>query len=132
MPADVGSELAHLLGPYWSATRTAEELGLSQPEMRQRLADRTLLWVTFAGTPFFPIWQFHRTPDGGVEVKPGLLTFIKTLSTVTSDGWTIGTYLRTPAPELTDLTPEQWVDEGRSGSTLDRYAAVVVRQWGRR
>lgn len=132
MPAEAGSELAHLLGPYWTATRTAEELSVSPAEMRQRLADGTLLWVTFSGTPFFPTWQFHRTPDGGVEVKPGLLAFIKTLSTVMSDGWTIGTYLRTPAPELDDLTPERWVDEGRSRARLDRYAAALVREWGRR
>ena len=131
--SDERRELADLLAPYWSAPRTLQELGIKAGEMRQRLVDGSVLAVaTYGGTLFFPIWQFQRHPDGRVEVKPGLLTFMQTLRTVIEDGWTVGTLLRTSAPELDDLTPEQWVDAGREPATLDRYASVLVREWSRR
>ncbi|WP_395656524.1 hypothetical protein [Nocardioides sp.] len=129
---DEQRKLADLLAPYWSAPRTLQELGITAGEMRQRLADGSVLAVaTYGGTLFFPIWQFERHPDGGVEVKPGLITIMQTLRTVIEDGWMVGTLLRTPAPELDDLTPEQWVDADREPATLDRYAAGLVRKGSR-
>ena len=131
--SDERRELADLLAPYWSAPRTVQALGLTPAQMAERVADGSVLAVpTYGGTLFFPSWQFQRPPGGGFEVKPGLLTLIRTLHTVINDGRTVGTLLRTPAPELDDLSPEQWVDAGREPVTLDRYASVLVREWSRR
>lgn len=130
--SDEARELADLLAPYWSAPRAAEALGLTPGALGERLAEGSVLAVAIpSGTLFFPIWQFRRMPDGRVEVKPGLLDFIKTLHTVMKDGWTVGTQVRTPAPELDDLTPEQWVDSGREPAVLDRYADALVQEWER-
>lgn len=47
------------------------------------------------------------------------------------DPWTIAVLNHTPAPELDDLTPLDWVREGRDAQALVDYARVLKAEFAR-
>lgn len=123
------SELGDLLAPYWSAHHTMKELGLSPVQLDEARQGGGVLGVAATdGACFYPVWQFRRR-SGTVEVKPGIAAVLRMLRSL--EGWTTGVFLRMSAPELDDLTPEAWIDEGRDPTVLLRYARVFLAEMKR-
>lgn len=120
------NELAALVGPVWSAANTCRSLGVSQGGLAALgSAGDVLRLVTADGEAVYPVWQFSRR--GQVHVKPGLVPLVRTLRGF--DGWTVAVLLHTPAPELDDLSPLDWLAEGRDGEAVAALAVVVAREW---
>jgi hypothetical protein len=129
VPDESPNELADLVGPFWTSARTREALGVSS---RQALDSRrrtgSVLGVKSTdGDRFYPVSQFHKRADGGIEVKPALVPFLRTLRGF--DAWTVAVLLHTPAPELADLTPLDWVRHGKDPKALEDLARAVAREW---
>ena len=125
------NEIADLLAPFWSASRTAEALGVTADELEERSAARAVLGTTTTdGSTVYPIWQFHRLKDGTVEVKPDFVAFFTALQGIT-DPWTIAIVLRTPAPELGGSTPEDWIHAKGDLATLMNYAHLIASEFRR-
>lgn len=124
------NEIADLLAPFWTARRTAEALGgLRRSTMAERRKTGSLLGVkTTDGDFFYPVAQFERR-DGKIQVKPALRKFMMALRD--RDPWTVGILLHTPAPELGDLTPLDWVRRNGDEQRLVRYARIVDAEFTR-
>jgi hypothetical protein len=122
------NELAGLLAPYWTASRTAQALGgLARSTMTERRRTGSLLGLrTTDGDFFYPIAQFE-THGGKVRVKPALRTFFMTLRA--HDRWAVGVMLHTPAPELDGLTPLAWAGQRRDPEVLAGYARMLDAEW---
>lgn len=125
-----GSEMADLVAPLWSAERARRELNISRSTMAERRSAGSLLALkpTDADEFFYPVSQFERR-DGRVQVKAGLRRFMMALRG--SDPWTVAVLMRTPALELGNLTPLDWVRRGRDESTLNEYAEMLVAELAR-
>jgi hypothetical protein len=120
----VDNELAAMVGPLWSEGHVCDVLSVDVDE----LETGTVLALTASdgGVRVYPVFQFHRR-DGVVEVKPALVPFLRALRAL--DRWTVAVILHTPAPELDDTTPLDWVRRGGSAETLSALAAVLVNEW---
>lgn len=126
--ADV-SELAALVAPLWSAGHTREVLGLSQQAMLDRARAGSLLALTTSdGAVFYPVWQFEKR-EGNVQVKPGLRKFVTVLRD--HDQWTVAVLIKTPAAELADKSPLDWVCDGGDTTTLVTYAERLRTEFTR-
>ncbi|MFC7500928.1 hypothetical protein [Nocardioides sp. GCM10030258] len=128
-PAESPNELAELLGPFWSEARVRNALGvLTQQDLASRRRDGSVLGLESSdGVVVYPVSQFHRRPDGCTEVKPDLVPVLQTLSEF--DPWAVGLFLQTPAPELDDLTPLEWMRTNRPAEGLEQLAQVLAREW---
>jgi hypothetical protein len=123
------SELADMVAPLWTAEHTRRVLKLSRPTMLDRRKAGSLLALkTTDGDFFYPVSQFERR-DGKVQVKPALRKFMMVLRD--RDPWTVAILIHTPAPELGDLTPLDWVRQGRDSKPLLDYAHVVNTEYAR-
>jgi hypothetical protein len=122
--AEDRSELADLLAPFWTAQRAQAALGISRQAMADRRKTGAILALKAADTDtyFYPVAQFE-TKDGAVRVKPMLRRFLMTLRH--REPWTVGVLLHTPAPELENRTPLDWVRRHGDEGTLLDYARVV-------
>lgn len=125
------NEVADLLAPFWSAQRTAEGLAVTFDELARRTRDGEVLGLSPGpGVAHYPVWQFHRLRDGSVRVKPGIATFVSALHG-RANPWSIAILLRTPAAELGDQTPEQWVRAHGDDEVLRRFARHLAAEWTR-
>ena len=123
------SELAELVGPVWTAGHTRRVLGLSHGSMLNRRQVGALLALPTAdGDLVYPVSQFEKR-NGEVQVKPAVREFMHVLRD--RDPWTVAVLLHTPAPELEDLAPLEWVRQGRDSQNLVDYAAVLDREFAR-
>lgn len=123
------SEMAELVAPVWSAEHARRVLGISRPAMLDRRKTGSLLAVQSSdGDFFYPVSQFEKQA-GKVRVKPALRQFMMALRD--HDPWTIAVLNHTPAPELDDLTPLDWVRERRDAQTLADYARVLKAEFAR-
>lgn len=123
------SELADLVAPLWTAEHTRRVLGLSRATMQDRRKAGTLLALkTTDGDFFYPVAQFEKHA-GKVRVKPALRAFMMALRD--RDPWTVAILLHTPAPELGDRTPLDWVRARRDLEDLQGYAEVVNAEFAR-
>jgi len=124
------NEIADLLAPFWSAEKTREALGSpSRAALADRRKNGTLLGLkTTDGVIVYPVAQFERR-GGRVQVKAGLRPFLTGLKA--HDPWSVALLLHTPAPELDDLTPLEWVRKGLSPDPLRDYARRVAAEWSR-
>jgi hypothetical protein len=129
LPGGGRDDLASLLGPFWSATRAREALGLaSRQALNERRRSGSVLGLKTASNDIvYPVSQFQRR-DGRVEVKPLLVPFLRTLRG--HDPWAVATLLHTPAPELGGLTPLAWLKRGGEHvDALEDLARTVAREW---
>ena len=123
--------MVQLLAPYWSEGKVMEALGLTPAELANHRESGLILGLPDTGGRLsYPVWQFRRRPDGVVEVKPKVGQILEAFHDRV-EPWTAGVLLRTPAPELDDLTPEQWIKEGRDTSALIRYAYLIAAEMNR-
>ncbi len=124
------NEIADLLAPFWSAERTREALGgPSRAALADRRKNGTLLGLkTTDGVIVYPVDQFERR-DGRVQVKAGLKPFLSALKR--HDPWSVALLAHTPASELDDLTPLEWLRKGLSPDTLRDHARRVDAEWSR-
>lgn len=123
------SELADLVAPVWTAEHTRRVLDLSRPSMLDRRRTGSLLALRSSdGDFFYPVSQFEKR-DGKVRVKPALRKFMMALRD--HDPWSIAVLHHTPAPELADLTPLEWVRQGRPVQTLVDYARTLNAEFAR-
>lgn len=129
LPGEDPNELAALLGPFWTGARTRQALGLNNRQaLASRVASGSVLALKSAdGDLLYPVAQFHKRPDGTIEVKPALVPFLRTLRTF--DPWAVGVLLHTPAPELGGLTPLDWARKDRTPDTLTALAQTVAHEW---
>lgn len=122
------NELAALVRPVWSESRTRDALRVSQGELALLLAAGEVLGlVTADGATVFPVWQFTRGDDDAVVVKSALATLLRTL--VDFDNWAIAVLLNAPCFELDDLSPRAWLADGRDPHALVDLAHRVRREW---
>lgn len=123
--------MVQLLAPYWSEGKVMKALGLNPAELANHRESGLILGLPDTdGGLSYPVWQFHCRTDGAVEVKPKVAQVLEAFHD-RAEPWTVGILFRTPAPELDDLTPEQWIEEGRDMSTLIRYAHLVAAEMNR-
>lgn len=123
------SELADLVAPLWTAEHTRRVLNLSRPTMAERRKTGSLLALKTTDDEFFyPVSQFEKH-DGKIRVKPALRRFMMALRD--RDPWTVAILMHTPAPELGNLTPLDWVRRGREPGPLLDYAEVVNAEFAR-
>lgn len=127
---DPGNELVDLLAPFWSAEKTRAALGgPSRTRMSQRRKEGSLLGLkTSDRVIVYPVSQFE-PHGGGVRVRPGLRGFFAALKDY--DPWTVAVLMHTPAPELNELTPLDWVRRGLELDVLGDYAGRVAAEWAR-
>jgi hypothetical protein len=127
--AERGSELAELVGPFWSESRAAEALGVTTDELVAWGAEgRVLAVATTEGIRFYPVAQFE-IPEGTIRIRRGVRVVLKELRD--REPWTIAVVLNMAAPELDDLTPLQWMRRGNDLETLAAYARQLDREWRR-
>ncbi len=125
-PAD--SNIADIVGPLWSEARVCSALAVTVDTLTHWRAVGDVLAVTTAdGALLYPVFQFHRHPDRTVEVRPLLLPIFRAMSVF--DGWTTAVLLHTPAPELADATPLDWLRDGGSPDAVVALAHVVAGEW---
>lgn len=123
--SDDGQELVSLVGPFWSAAQVQEALDPSASEASTVLVPLLVL-ETSDGSTVYPVSQFERR-GGRVEVKAGLVPLLARLSPF--DAWAVAVLINTPAPELGERTPLQWLKEGLPARDLDDLGAQVAREW---
>jgi hypothetical protein len=110
------NELADLVGPFWSETKVCDALGVDAVALQARREAGTVLGLTTSdGERVYPVSQFDRQ-DGTVEVRPALVPFLSALRRF--DAWAVAVLLHTPAPELDDQTPLDWVPQDGSPEAL--------------
>ena len=127
VPEGKGSDLAAAVGPCWSEAKTAAALAVSVESLAAlRTAGGVLGLETADGVWVYPIDQF-RTGGGRVEVKPDLLPVFHALRG--HDPWAVAALLHTPAPELDDATPLDWLSAGGDPEALSALAVAVAREW---
>lgn len=123
----VTSELADVVGPVWSEGKVCDTLGIDAIVLAERRAVGEVLGFTTAqGDVVYPVDQFQRH-DGAVEVRPALLPFLRRLRRF--DPWTVAVLLHTPAPELGDQNPLDWLRLGGDGQAVADLARTVAREW---
>jgi hypothetical protein len=121
------NELANLVAPFWSEARVCNALGIKPVVLGQRRDAGTVLGLTTSdGVRVYPVNQFHRH-DAAVDVRPALLPLLQTLRDF--DPWTVAVLLNTPAPELDNQTPLNWVGRGGSPDLVSDLARAVAREW---
>ncbi|WP_028644594.1 hypothetical protein [Nocardioides sp. URHA0020] len=76
----------------------------------------------------YSVAQFERAGDL-TRVRPGLQSLFRALRK--HEAWTVAVLMHTPAPELGDLTPLQWVRAGGDRARLDAYARLVSNELSR-
>lgn len=130
MPDD--NPMVALLAPFWSSRKLQDELGASRQALDSRMKAGTLLGLkTGDGQLAFPVFQFIREPSGGIRVRPGVSAMLKAVrASPDFRPWTFATLLRTPASELDDLTPYEWMRAAdRDQAALQPLARRWVREW---
>lgn len=121
------NELARLVSPVWSSRRTAQALDIAPEELLARQRSGSLLAVrTTDGDEFHPAFQFQER-GGRTEVKPGLVPLFRSLREYSP--WAVAVLLRTPSPELQDMTPLEWLEAGRDPSAVAALGETVAREW---
>jgi hypothetical protein len=121
------NEIADLVGPFWSGAKVSDELGVSAGVLdARRESGEVLGLVTVDGVIVYPVSQFQRR-EGRVEVKPAMVPVLRAWRQF--DGWTVAVLLSTPAPELDDLTPLAWLDQGREPAALRSLTDAVALEW---
>jgi hypothetical protein len=123
-------DLVDRVGPFWSAHKTREALGLSS---RQALSERTkngsvLALRTSDNRLLYPLWQFRRTQGNSVEVLPALRPLISGLRG--ADSWSVALLMVIPADDLDGATP---LEVARSNNDdpkcLVPFAERVAAEW---
>jgi hypothetical protein len=121
------NEIAKLVGPMWSEAKVCDALGIEAKALATRREEGTVLVPMMSdGVRAYPISQFQRT-DGAIEVRPALIPFLTTLRHF--DPWTVAVLLQTPAPELEDKTPFDWLGIGGDPKVLEDLARTVSSEW---
>lgn len=120
------SDMGDLVGPFWTAEHARKMLGLTRSGMAERRKSGSILAMEDNGDFFYPVNQFE-THQGVVRVRPGLRSFLIGLKA--QDSWTVGVLLHTPAPELDDSTPLEWVRQKRDQDVLAAYAHRLTHEW---
>lgn len=122
------NELAEVVGPVWSAARTADALGLAVADLEGACRRGDLLGLPTAdGDCVFPVLQFQRRADGSVHMQPDVARLVQTL--LGQPAWAIAVLLVTPAPELEDLSPVDWIGAGGRRDVLARFGEQIGREW---
>ena len=122
------NEIAELVGPLWSSSRVMSDLRVTTKVLATWQESGEVLWlVTGEGVTVYPAWQFWRHEDAA-EVRPALVDVFRALRR--HDGWATAVLLHTPAPELDDMTPLDWLRDGRDPGRVRELARVVAREWG--
>lgn len=124
-----GDELTRLVGPFWSAAKVVDALGLGSGQALDDLlrGGRLLGLTTSDGHKIFPVLQFGADADGVAEVLPGLAPVLTTLRG--HDGWAVAVLLRTPAAELGSRTPLEWIAAEGDPAALATLARRVDAEW---
>ena len=119
------TELAALLGPFWSASRTRRALGLATPAALDAMTrDGAVLALPMRDSAvLYPVFQFQRTGDQ-VVVRPALVPVLRALRSF--DPWTVAVLLLTPAPELGDKTPLSVAQSGERSPELAALARTIA------
>ena len=129
LPDQGRNELVALLGPFWSAGKTRQALGLkTRQALNERRRAGTVLGLrTSDGEIVYPVSQFMRH-DAGVQVRPALVGLFRTLRE--HDPWAVATLLHAAAPELGGQTPlERARLAGADEDVLLDLARAVDREW---
>jgi hypothetical protein len=127
---DTTNRLSERLAPFWSGTKVQRELGLKSRQAldERRKTGRVLALKTSDNHRIYPVSQFQRRGNR-VEVKPELVSMLSVLRD--HDPWSVAVLLHTPAPELEDLTPLDWIRKGRETGAIEVLARRVAREWPR-
>lgn len=122
------NELAAVVGPFWSAAKVRDELGVpTRQALESRRKSGTLLGVkTSDGKVIYPLSQFRRR-HGVVEVKPGLKPLLSALRD--QPPWSVAVLLSTPAQELEGMTPLEWERKHGDPARLADLARTVKAEW---
>jgi hypothetical protein len=119
--------VAHL-APFWSSAKVRDELGVSTRQaLASRIASGSVLALRTAdGRLLFPVFQFVRTANG-VRVRDGLSALFSELREF--DPWSVALMAVSPAPELDDQSPLQWLRDGHAADAVASLAAAMRREW---
>lgn len=121
------NELAALVGHCWAEAQVASALAVPPESLAVLRAEGEVLAMLAAdGVWVYPVDQF-RTGRGQIEVKPDLVPVFRALRE--HDPWAVAVLLHTPAPELDDRSPIDWVAAGGDSSAVSGLADAVAREW---
>lgn len=121
------NEIAHLVGPLWSEAKVCDALGVDATTLAtRRKAGTVLAPTTQDGIRVYPVFQFHQTA-GIVEVRLALTKFLTALRCF--DPWAVAVLVNTPAPELLDRTPLEWLRTCGDPKVLSGLASRVSNEW---
>ncbi len=134
LPSTEDNPMVELLKPFWSSSKLQQEFKASRQALDSRMRVGSLLGLkTGDGQLVYPVFQFVRDTKGALIVRAGVIDMLKVVRN--SEGyepWMFATLLRTPAPELEDLTPIEWMrDPDRDQRDLRALAFRWVHEWSR-
>jgi len=134
LPTTENNSMVELLKPFWSSAKLQQEFKASRQALDSRMRVGSLLGLkTGDGQLVFPVFEFIRDTKGALKVRSGVIEMLKIVRN--SEGyepWMFATLLRTPAPELEDLTPIEWMrDPDRDQRELRALALRWVHEWSR-
>lgn len=127
-----GREMAELVGPFWSAARVVQRLGLAGPAevLEWATAGRLLLLRDGSGVALCPVWQFVELSDGWWRVADGVSVVLEVLKD--ADAWAVAMVLSVPAPELGGRVPRDVFSAAVAAEdveALGAFARHVAAEW---
>ena len=128
-----GRRWNELIGPFWTTSKTARELGLSEEEIEARLADKLLLGLqTKDEDVVLPSFQFMQFEDDKWTVLPGLDQVLKPFKGVTTHAmdWTLASWLNNAErPEFEGKSIIEYLKEGNDVSLPVAMAQATAERW---
>lgn len=115
-----------VLGPFYETTGLRNWLEVSRQALNQRVETGAVLGCPLDdGTIVYPAWQFQ--PNGSSLV--GLSDVVKILKSGTNDTWQIALWICAPNSALADMSPRDWLQQGRPLERLLQLAARTAARW---
>ena len=134
LPSTEDNAMVELLKPFWSSAKLQQEFKASRQALDSRMRVGSLLGLkTGDGQLVYRVFQFVRDSKGALIVRPGIIDMLKVVRNGEGyEPWMFATLLRTPAPELEDLTPIEWMrDPDQDQRELRAVALRWVHEWSR-
>ncbi|MBW3085462.1 hypothetical protein KEM60_01662 [Austwickia sp. TVS 96-490-7B] len=105
-----------------TSPQVQELLGLSRSGLSRRVSEQRIYAIKDGRQRLFPRWQFHRGPDGQMEVLPGLDVVLKAEADQVHPQ-SFEALVTTTQDELDGRTPVQWLAGGGDPTPV---AALVI------
>jgi hypothetical protein len=124
-------EWSKILGPLWTIDRASFLTGLSQKEVADRSASRTLLGCkTQDGDTVFPAFQFQQDKKTGRwNLIEGLDTVLTVFPEQEDGNWTLASWLKTPRPALEEKSIVDYLKASKEFKLPLAIARATADKW---